>query len=364
MFTIEMLDAYEGDALWIEYGDSQRPRRLLVDCGRKRTYREIARRIEKLSDPLELLVITHVDDDHIFGAVPLLGDGRITAAHFKDVWYNGYTHLDRRTAARPAPDRLGPLNGEFFAGLLLKGGFPWNEAFGGASVVVEAEGPLPAVMLEGGLRLTLLSPGWGELARMKDFWKSELGDIPAGDPEGALRRLKDARGRAPDVLGGILNIQGVLDRDKEAVDTKEPNGSSIAFLAEYKDRRVLFAADAHPPVLQASLQRLMAERGEDAKFRLNAFKLSHHGSKNNISRALLKLIDCDCFLISTSGKIHGHPDKQALARIVERYRRAARPTRLYFNHRSEQTEPWGDSAAQKAWNYKAYFPPTGCRLEL
>lgn len=55
-------------------------------------------------------------------------------------------------------------------------------------------------------------------------------------------------------------------------DKAEPNGSSIAFIAEYEGKRVLFGADAHPSVLMESLQR--APLKADA-LPLSAFKLPH-----------------------------------------------------------------------------------------
>src|SRR5215216_7233968 len=129
MFRIEMLPANEGDCLWIEYGDSNNPRRIVIDAGRKEGYRTLADRLAGLSKPVELFVMTHIDDDHIFGAVPLFADERLGSSFCKDTWYNGYTHLDLAIARRPANDQLGPLNGEIFAGLLLREKYPWNEAF-------------------------------------------------------------------------------------------------------------------------------------------------------------------------------------------------------------------------------------------
>jgi hypothetical protein len=52
-----------------------------------------------------------------------------------------------------------------------------------------------------------------------------------------------------------------------------PNGTSIAILAEYHNRRVLLAADAHPERLTESLKSLAAEEGRS--FPLDAFKLAH-----------------------------------------------------------------------------------------
>ena len=46
MFTIDMLPANEGDALWVEYGAGDGPiRRILIDCGRKTAYRAVAERL-------------------------------------------------------------------------------------------------------------------------------------------------------------------------------------------------------------------------------------------------------------------------------------------------------------------------------
>jgi glyoxylase-like metal-dependent hydrolase (beta-lactamase superfamily II) len=159
MFRIEMLPALEGDCLWIEYGDADSPRRMVIDAGRKESYRALADRLAELSDPVELFVMTHIDDDHIFGAVPLFEDGRIDKSTFKDVWYNGYTHLDPGFAHRPPPDQLGAVTGEIFAALLQKHSYPWNEWFDkGATIVVPETGKLPSIELDGDMKLTLLSP--------------------------------------------------------------------------------------------------------------------------------------------------------------------------------------------------------------
>ena len=75
MFRIGMLPAEHGDSLWIEYGDTAKPNRILIDCGTDATYREIRKRLKKLKEKdrhFELLIITHIDGDHIAGALKLL----------------------------------------------------------------------------------------------------------------------------------------------------------------------------------------------------------------------------------------------------------------------------------------------------
>ena len=109
MFTIEMLPADEGDSLWVEYG-SDPVRRILIDCGRKTAYRSIVERVGDDPDlAFELVVLTHVDADHIAGAVPLLQDARFGAERVRDVWFNGWRHLNglHRDYEGDIPDTLG-----------------------------------------------------------------------------------------------------------------------------------------------------------------------------------------------------------------------------------------------------------------
>ena len=366
MFSIEMLPAAEGDSLWIEYGDPRNPNAVLVDAGRKETYRHIKARIEaRRGAPLELFVMTHIDDDHIYGAVPLLADETITSSAFDDVWYNGWRHLAQRPPPEPSDDdTLGAVNGEIFAALLEEKKLRWNQAFAGRTVVVSAAGVLPTHTLPGGMKLTLLSPGWAELERLRRFWKSELEekDIPPGDVDAALRIFEERPGLQPDALGGRLDVEGLAARSFQS-DAKEPNGSSIALLAEYDGHAVLLAGDAHAPVLQAGIERLLAERRQ-ARLTIDAFKVSHHGSRKNTSPELLALLDCDRFLISTNGKRHGHPDAEAIARIVHTRRNAPTLTRLHFNFDTDSTSPWNDDELADEWNYSAHYPPKSVRVDL
>ncbi len=48
MFTVEMLNANESDALWIEYGPSGGSvHRVLIDCGRSTAYRIVKERLRE-----------------------------------------------------------------------------------------------------------------------------------------------------------------------------------------------------------------------------------------------------------------------------------------------------------------------------
>jgi metal-dependent hydrolase (beta-lactamase superfamily II) len=112
VFSIEMLPGGPGDCLWIEYGQPNNPRRILVDGGASPSAQtELRRRTRALGDAahFELLVITHVDDDHIDGILGLLGDKQ-SKATFGEVWFND--RVDHTGAAGPVSvtqgNRLSP----------------------------------------------------------------------------------------------------------------------------------------------------------------------------------------------------------------------------------------------------------------
>ena len=95
MFRIEMLPAAHGDCLWIEYGRGPQARRILIDGGPAHTYPALRERILHLPTDqrrFELLVVTHIDSDHIGGMVKLLADSSFDLK-ISDAWFNGHKHL-------------------------------------------------------------------------------------------------------------------------------------------------------------------------------------------------------------------------------------------------------------------------------
>ncbi len=129
-------------------------------------------------------------------------------------------------------------------------------------------------------------------------------------------------------------------------DCSEANGSSIAFIAEYRDERWLFGGDAHEDALLAGLRRYAQETSE-SPVHLDGFKVPHHGSVRNISPALLDEIDCRRFLVSTNGAHFEHPDEACIDLIVMT---ADRPE-LVFNYRTEFTEKWAGVSSESETTY-------------
>ena len=86
MFRIEMLPAAHGDCLWIEYGSGSTVHRILIDGGPAHAYPALRERILHLPADerrFDLLVITHIDADHIEGIIRLLLDAEMLAWHLQ-----------------------------------------------------------------------------------------------------------------------------------------------------------------------------------------------------------------------------------------------------------------------------------------
>lgn len=128
-------------------------------------------------------------------------------------------------------------------------------------------------------------------------------------------------------------------------DRSPANGSSIAFILEHEGVSCLFAGDAHPRVLAASLRR-MPGAGRSAPVRLNAVKLSHHGSLSNVSEELLETVDCRRWLVSTNGAVYGHPDRKTAVLIAEH---SVEPPQFLCNYRCATTLRFADDRPSPRW---------------
>ncbi len=323
MFQIEMLPAGCGDALLVSWGKDRRSlKHILVDGGLAGTSKVLAKRLAGLRGGLELLVVTHIDNDHILGILGVLGGKTRVAA--KRIWFNGWKHIARFN------DRAGVPQGNSLM-RLLDGSWAaeWNLGFEGEAVYVPDAGKLPAVELGPGARVTLLSPTADKLGALAREWRKI----------GIEKLATDRAGRAATVKRLPKYTIEQLAAEPFREDGSAPNGSSIAFILEAGGKRVLFAADAHAPVLLEGLKRFGAGR----KVKLDAFKLPHHGSERNLSPDLLRLVDCPRYLVSTDGKQFEHPDDVALARVVTL---SPSPT-LYFNYATDRNAEWRDPERQR-----------------
>ena len=228
---LEMLPADYGDALHLAYGDSGEEHHLWIDGGLTQSYRKgWKKRLQALARQglaLDLLVVTHIDTDHINGVRAFIEDNRRgrrfpAIIPVEEVWFNQYRHiraygeeravaaegelpvlaaaspirwpthkalldeLSRRAprfrrlaqrvarqARREAIAPVGAAEGELLAGL-LEGNYRSNVRFGDQAVV-RTDIP-PEVALPGGARMWILSPTPETLRKLNRMWTQYLQD--------------------------------------------------------------------------------------------------------------------------------------------------------------------------------------------
>lgn len=356
-FSIEMLAAKHGDALWVEYADGDLTRRLCIDGGPIGAYAALEACLARLPDEdrrVELLVVTHVDTDHIEGIIRLLAAPRNSwPIAPKDIWFNGYRHF------APQED-LGGREGEMISALINERAHKlWNRAFGGEAVMIgDDEEELPEVKLAGGMVLTLLSPDRAKLTKMAKKWQEDLDkfNMTAGDLEAAWKQLVSLPRFHLDEEStlGSADLGKDLQKMLSKVDGSEANGSSIAFLARCNGKSCLFLADAHRDIINSSLRKLAKQEGKMLK--VDAVKVSHHGSKNNISPEFFDLVDAKHYLFSTNGDKHEHPDAAAVDAVIAGSKR--KPV-LWFNYRSEFNLQYEVRAQLPGARFTTKYPDEG-----
>jgi beta-lactamase superfamily II metal-dependent hydrolase len=350
--TIEVLPAEYGDCLLVECRSGSEAHRVLIDGGPPDTVDSLRKRLQQLPEPaVDLLVVSHLDADHIGGIVELMQDEK-PVAQFADIWFNGYKHLP----APMEPDR--GVHQALTLTDLLNGGntgsaLPWNIAWKGDGVVrgdddpktARCLEPLPEIKLPGGLVITLLSPTPKRLAALRRGWDLYMQKVR--DKESSLQAYQGSnRG-----FETVTDLEQLAATDSKA-DNTAPNGSSIAFLLEYGGKSCLFAADAFATVVYPALARLAEKRGV-RKLEIDAMKVPHHGSQANVLSQLFNVVNAKHYLISTSGARFEHPDDASMARIITR---GGPDQTIWFNYQTDRTLRWSSAALCKKYGYNVRYP--------
>ncbi|MGB3438398.1 MAG: hypothetical protein WBA97_06550 [Actinophytocola sp.] len=347
--AVELLPARHGDCVLLTWGRGEHTHRILVDAGPATAYDDIAARLRAIGvHALDLLVLTHVDADHVEGTILAVNDRELGLV-IGEVWFNGAPQLSQ--------DELAPVHGEILGAIVAARGLRWNRAFGGHAAAAPADGVLPRVPMCCRLELTVVAPDHATLRSLRDHWQRACREagLDFGDEEAALATLHTRSKLLPE--DGYLgrppapNVDA-LARQRSGEDRKVANASSIVLLAECGDRRVLLAGDSTPKVLLPGLNRLLDERGTGI-LPLTAFKLAHHGSANNISREIIRLVPAEHYLFSSNGSYFRHPDDTAVASVIKH---APLGAELVFNYANPRTLQWQDDRLIDDFRYRVRYP--------
>lgn len=321
---IKVFPAANGDSFLIRVKDESGIKNIIVDGGKGELchlmLKNEFKQFEGNNQKVNLLIVTHIDDDHIAGIIKIFKDKNINTSIIDNVWFNSGALITSELNEDEGIDRDLPIKtddsskkmsvkqGETLEGILEETGV-WHKE-------LIFSGQLHKV---GGITLRILSPYIKTLQELNNKWDSELKKLEK-------KRLKKKMMASNTDYHKTINE---LCSEVFEEDTSLFNKSSIAFLLEYENYRLLMLGDSHPSIIANSLKNLGYSR--ENKLRVNTMKISHHASKKNTSSDLLQLIDCEKFIISSDGSKHGLPNKQSLARIV---RSMDKPVTFYFNYNS------------------------------
>lgn len=348
VYRIHVLPAQRGDALWVEYGPDDAPKHILIDGGITATGRDhIRTRVEEIGAPLhfELLVVTHIDLDHIQGILQFLEDlpDGIT---FGDIWFNGWDQM-KAIGLEPMGVKEGIRLSEI---LKKKHKATWNKAANGNAIALEADGSVVNYTIDGGMELTVLGPAHEQLVKLRERWDDVIEEF------GAAEEAEDNGQELPGLDLGVPGLEpmGPIDvpalaESKFKEDDTVPNGSSIGLVLEYDGKRALMLGDAYPSVIANSLRSI----SPNGRFKADVVKLAHHGSRNNTDRALASLLSAQTWIFSSNGASNTkHPHKESVARVLHDGKGVKT---LVFNYRTGFNDVWDEAELMEEYGYEVVY---------
>lgn len=355
-FTLEALRAEAGDCLLLHYGNPEEPRVIVIDGGpSKAVYKRLKGRLDVLRKaggftnnqeplPIELLMVSHIDDDHIDGILhltrQLIEEGNEKSFKIKTMWHNSFDDVignhaqDLQTAARDGVETASHGDGFFDQDLVRH-----DTALVIASVNQGRELRNNAKML--GLNPPLLVAKSNENPR-------NFGGGMSLQVVGPLKAQVEALHMEWEEHLEKLDREGKLDQTAAAsfTDKSAANLASIVVLAEAGGKTMLLTGDARADFLLDSV-RAQHLLDENERLQVDLFKLPHHGSNHNVELSTFRQITADHYVVSADGK-HGNPDVETFQMLFDGRSDAGLIGRSFTIHLTYKPK---DFKAHKGRNY-------------
>ncbi len=343
VFSLEVLRAHKGDCLLLHYGTTTKPGLALIDGGPDDVYQPFLRpRLEELraerglaeNKPMvvDLMMLSHIDDDHAAGLLELTGellkaqdDDQPKIVRILNLWHNTFDDI----VDNDAEELAGAVEGSF-GPASLDGGLPENvldeledSATPAVSDTVKIIASVPQGRqlrddrqklgiqpnIEFGGKLIVAADDGGELDMGNDLTFTVVGPML---PE--VKKLQTA------VRAWLRDHPDAQDRVTASAlaslaDKSPTNLSSIVVLAEAADKSILFTGDALGDKILKGLE-LVGRLDDDGKIHVNVLKGQHHGSDRNCTPEFFERVTADHYVFSGDGE-HGNPERETLTMLAE-----------------------------------------------
>ena len=353
MLKIRMQKADNGDCISIETQSEF----VLIDGGTAQSFSNWKASVIG-KDKIDSLIVTHIDNDHVNGIIKLLLHD--DCPNIEQFYFNGAEQLfgqlgntdkgDRRSEAKLQAlsvesstvgnkEEIGCSEGSSLSYLLAKKNLNCNAIVHGKALYRE----ICKSFYVGTIKFSVIGPAQAALQDLKSEWEDKLNERRI-KPKIISKSYYEAFEKyTKNLQGTVKNIVPITSSEEACIeslsnvnfedDNSLPNKSSLTFLIESNGKRLLYLSDCDTKMVTSWLDHLSLQT-----IKVDAVKISHHGSKNNTSLELLKRIDCNKYLISTNGKSHGHPDLEALARIAVVNKKSG--AKIFLNYEVDHIPNW------------------------
>lgn len=365
-----------GDSFFINIEYKNKSYNILIDCGFKDTYINYIRKELDNINTLDLLVLTHIDDDHINGAIELLKDNALKEKmELKNIWFNDLYKIVKNKFSKHKinsdiyavdkeevfSEEIGFKRAKTLSNYIYES--KYNDVWNKHKEVIQCEKMLYEELypIDKELKFVLLSPTVNNIEDLLNKWIKEF-KIDMNNLVIDNKILSGFYGyfnyhdRYSEIFNeecsnNKINIEELAE--KEFLRNSVENNSSIAFFIEVDEERFLFLGDANSKDIKKSLRQYKEVKGIE-RIKFNLVKLSHHGSKFNIDSEFFELFYSDKYLISTNGDRHNHPDIECISKIVVKQKEFKK---LYFNYNIKKIiKIFEDEELKKKYNYEIIMP--------
>lgn len=397
---VNIYPAKGGDAFLIKFPNKKN---IVIDMGYKDTYYDYIKNdfesIQNDTQCINLLIITHIDEDHIEGAIQFIKENcysdKPKIVGVSEVWHNSYRHLqiskegnltseDQETAILEevkksnSVSRIKEINeskevstfqGSTLASYLYVYNYSWNESFYGLAVSVDNKYDNNI----DGISIKILSPNTSKLKSLSRKWLSflkgkkynfKITDDKIFDDayEFYVKNIEDFEINEEKLVSS-KNIEDSIELLKDIkaskTDASASNGSSIAFELIYENTKMLFLGDCHEDVLIDYFNKDI-----NSKVHYDLIKLPHHGSLRNNSN-WINFVKAKYYIFSTDGINHDeHPSIELISKIICNNKESQKKIFLVFNYNITIVEKFEDKSLKDLYNYDIIYPGSGKKVNI
>ena len=334
---------------------------ILADGGRSTSFeKHVAPELtkEKLKTDIDLVYVSHIDNDHISGVLKLIqasigwevfdfheNETDFTGspptlprpASIKTIWHNGFVELiddqsgkiqkalelaTRALALNTNAVDLFELYDNLVTGVAATLELNYRLEFSGKLGILNPESKRADKLMllsskkekhtVGEFEVFVLGPTVKALEELRDYWNDWLDDHDLDVPE--IRRMAEEESKTTGVqeeealLRLLLGEASSLGEGTEGVS--EPNVASLALLLEDGNHKILLTGDARSEELLSGLRKhklITKKKG----IHVDVLKVQHHGAAGNVTEEFCKFVTADHYIFCANGA-NTNPEKVVL----------------------------------------------------